>query len=98
MYGLRVQPEDAQSLTSRRLFWIRFGLPLELTTPICASAKLVHTHMDSTQHTYAGLAFDFSFNVAHQHFVVDQICQFIDLQQRYQLQQQAAAAQRLRSA
>lgn len=96
--GLRVPPEDAQSLTSHKLFWIRFGLPLELTTPICASAKLVHTHMDSTQHTYAGLAFDFSFNVAHQHFVIDQICRFIDLQQRYQLQQQAAAAQRLRSA
>ncbi|MHC4108288.1 MAG: PilZ domain-containing protein [Planctomycetota bacterium] len=96
--GLRVQPQDAQSLTSHKLFWLRFGLPLELTTPICASAKLVHTHMDSTQHTYAGLAFDFSFNTAHQHFVVDQICRFIELQQRYQLQQQAATAQRLRSA
>jgi ATP-dependent HslUV protease ATP-binding subunit HslU len=40
--------------------------------------------MESTHETYAGMAFDFSFNPAHQKFVVDQICRFIAMQQREQ--------------
>jgi len=82
--GLRVRPEDDQSLARHKIFWLRFTLPPELTTPICATAKLAHTNVDSTQHTYAGLAFDFSFNPVHQRFIVEQICQFISMQQRDQ--------------
>jgi hypothetical protein len=82
--GLRVRPDDAQSLARHKIFWLRFTLPPELTTPICATAKLAHTNVDSTQHTYAGLAFDFSFNPVHQRFIVEQICEFIALQQRDQ--------------
>ena len=83
--GLRVQPQDAQSLTRHKIFWLRFSMPPELTTPICATGKLVPTNVDSTQHTYAGIAFDFSFNPIHQRVVVDQICRFIEMQQRAQL-------------
>ena len=43
--------------------------------------KLIHTHMESSQHTYAGFAFDFSFNPGHQRVVVDQICRFTARQQ-----------------
>jgi hypothetical protein len=84
--GLRVGPGDAQNLVRHKLFWLRFNLPPELSTPVCATAKLVHTHMDSSQFIYAGMAFDFSFNPAHQKFVVDQICRYIGLQQNAQLQ------------
>ena len=80
--GLRVEPQDTQALARHTVFWLRFSLPPELTTPICATAKLVHTSVDSTQHTYAGMAFDFSFNPVHQRFVVEQISRFIALQQR----------------
>ena len=86
--GLRVAPQDAPALTRLKVFWLRFSLPPGLTTPICATAKLVHTHVDSTQHTYAGMAFDFSFNPIHQRLVVDQICRYIATQQRAQLKRQ----------
>ena len=96
--GLRVSPEDAQALVSHKLFWIRFQLSPELTTPICATTKLVHTHIDSTQHTYAGMAFDFSFNPVHQRMVVEQICRFIERQQHDQLKKMGAGAKRRKSA
>lgn len=85
--GLRVKPADAQVLTRHKLFWLRFSLPPELNTPICATGKLVHTSVDSTQHTYAGVAFDFSFNPNHQQHVVDQICRYISIQQQSQFEQ-----------
>jgi c-di-GMP-binding flagellar brake protein YcgR len=80
--GLRVRPQDAQALGRHKLFWLRFSLPPELTTPICATGKLAHTNVDSTQHTYAGLAFDFSFNPGHQRLVVAQVCRYITAMQR----------------
>jgi len=86
--GLRIEPRDAGTLNRHKLFWLRFRLPPELSTPICATGKLTHSHMDSMQSTYAGLAFDFSFNPGHQEFVVDQICRYIAVQQREQLKRQ----------
>ena len=80
--GLRVRPQDAPALGRHKVFWLRFSLPPELTTPICATGKLAHTNVDSTQHTYAGLAFDFSFNPGHQRLVVAQICRYITAMQR----------------
>jgi hypothetical protein len=84
--GLRVNPNDAQSLARHKLLWIRLSLPPALSTPICATGKVVHTHIESNHDTYAGLAFDFSFNPSHQRFVVDQICRYIAVQQRSQHQ------------
>ena len=82
--GLRFAPEDSQILSRHKLFWLRFKLPPELDTPICATAKLIHTHMELSQHTYAGMAFDFSFNPSHQRYVVNQICRYIAVQQQAQ--------------
>ena len=96
--GVRVEPNDASTLNRNKVFWLRFSLPPALKTPVCASAKIVHTHMESTHDTYAGMAFDFSFNPSHQKFVVDQICRYIALQQREQMQQVAAAAAQRRTA
>ena len=84
--GLRVGPSDSQALARYKLLWIRLSLPPALTTPICATGKVVHTHIESNHDTYAGLAFDFSFNPSHQRFVVDQICRYIAVQQRSQVQ------------
>lgn len=83
--GLRVPPEHSQMLARCRVFWTRLDLEPELSTPICASAKLVHTQLRSDQHMYAGFAFDFTFNPGHQHFVAEQICRFIANQQQGQL-------------
>jgi hypothetical protein len=92
--GLRVEPDCAAALSRHKVFWLRFALPPALKTPICASAKLVHTHMESNHDTYAGMAFDFSFNPSHQRFVVDQICRYIAMQQREQMQGAMAEPQR----
>jgi hypothetical protein len=92
--GLRVGPEDSQALTRHKIFWIRLSLAPELSTPICASGKLVHSHIESNHDTYAGLAFDFSFNPVHQRFVVDQICRYITIVQKTQMDRAREFAQR----
>lgn len=84
--GLLIEPQDANVLNSHKLFWVRISLPPHLTEPVCATGKLIHSHMESTHKVYAGLAFDFSFNPCHHRFVVDQICRYIAEQQREQLQ------------
>lgn len=87
--GVRVEPDQVAALQRHRLFWCCISLPQDLPQPIFATCKLTHTHMDSTQRTYAGMAFDFSFNPGHQSFVVDQICRYIAEQQRRQLRRAA---------
>lgn len=84
--GLRVTHEDAPNFSRHRVFWTRLSLCPELPVPICATAKLVHTHIDSGQCTYAGLAFDFTFNPTHERFVAEQIRRYIMLQQELQRQ------------
>jgi len=71
--GLLVEPAQAGVLSRHRLFWVRLALGDGCPVPIVACAKLVHTHVDSSQRTYAGLSFDFSFNPAHQRTVAAQV-------------------------
>jgi hypothetical protein len=71
--GLLVEPAQAGLLSRHRLFWVRLALGDGCPVPIVACAKLVHTHIDSTQRTYAGLSFDFAFNPAHQRTVAAQV-------------------------
>lgn len=82
--GLRIKPQDGQMLARHKVFWMRITLPEGLSAPICATAKLVHTHIESNHDVYAGMAFDFTFNPSHQRFVVDQICRYIAVQQKAQ--------------
>jgi len=87
--GLIVEPDAASSLTSSRLFWLQFALPPEIPAPLAATAKLVHTHIDSAQRTYAGLAFDFSRNRTHESFIVNQLTRYVELRQRAQTRRAA---------
>ena len=84
--GLRIEPEDSVQLTRHRTFWIRMNLKPELETPICATGKIVHTHIDSSMRTYAGVQFDFTFHPAHERFVGEQIRRYIMAQQELQRQ------------
>jgi c-di-GMP-binding flagellar brake protein YcgR len=83
--GLRVLAPEAQSLSRHKVYWMHIHLPSAPSSLICATGKLVHTHMESTHDLYAGMAFDFTFNPAHERFVIDQICRYIALQQGAQL-------------
>lgn len=71
--GIDAEPDQASSLARHKVFWLRFALPPAVPTPICATAKLAHTRLQSDQHVHAGLAFDFSFNPEHRQFVTEQI-------------------------
>ncbi len=83
--GLIVQPEHAQGMGVHQCFWLRIALQPQIPAPIAVTARLRHTHIDSAQRTYAGLAFDFAANPTHQHFVVDQLCRYVICVQREQL-------------
>jgi hypothetical protein len=88
--GLSVPIGESQSLLRHKLFWLRIKLPPVLKTPICATAKVVHTHLSACQEYYAGMAFDFTFNPAHEKFVVEQIGRYVAVVQREQTLRQSA--------
>ena len=84
--GLVVNHDNAAAVGRHRIFWLRLSLEPEIPIPVCASGKVVHTHIDSTQKTYVGIAFDFSFNLPHQATVANQILGYIEKQQELQRQ------------
>jgi hypothetical protein len=71
--GLRVESKDSAALGRHRNFFLRIPLGAGQPVPIVASATLAHTHLDSAQRTYAGMAFDFVHNPQHQSTVVAQV-------------------------
>jgi len=82
--GLVVESDSASSLASNRIFYLQFAFPPEIPVPLAVTAKLVHTHIDSAQRTYAGLAFDFSRNKSHEKFIAEQLERYINLRQATQ--------------
>jgi len=90
--GVSVGPDNAHFVQSSRPYWMRFNLPPELRTPICATARIAHTHLMNDHSTYLGVAFDFAQNPGHQRFVADQIARFISQQQRRQFELRTDAA------
>lgn len=71
--GLRVEPQDSAVFGRHRIFWIEIPLGRDHPVPIAVTGKVVHTHLDSSQRTYIGVSFDFTFRLAHQQIVVEQI-------------------------
>jgi hypothetical protein len=71
--GLRVESGDSSALGRHRTFLLRIPLGAGQPVPIVASATLAHTHLDSAQRTYAGMAFDFIHNPQHQATVIAQV-------------------------
>ena len=55
----------------------RRNLTPHIKAPIAITARVVHTHLDSSQNLYAGVAFDFAFNPSHRDFVVDQVTRYV---------------------
>ncbi|MBX3354613.1 MAG: hypothetical protein KF724_02820 [Phycisphaeraceae bacterium] len=80
--GVRVEPADASILSRHPVLWARLPLGAAMPVPILATTKVIHTHLDSAQFTYAGLAFDFSFYHPAQRLVADQILFVIAAQQK----------------
>jgi hypothetical protein len=86
--GLVVGREDSGAAERSRLIWMRVNLAPHIPAPLALTAKIVHTHLDSAQNLYAGVAFEFAFNPAHREFIVDQVTRYVS---RVQAHAKAAA-------
>lgn len=80
--GLLVDREQAGSIEQSRLFWTRIDLTPQIPAPLGITARVVHTHLDSSQNVYAGMNFDFAYNPSHKDFVIEQISRYTKLIQR----------------
>ncbi len=80
--GLIVESEHAGALDAGPMYWLSIDLSPVLPAPLALSAKLAHTHVDSQQRTYAGMAFEFGHNPTHRRFVLDQIEGYLNAQQK----------------
>jgi len=89
--GLNISVDDAGAFNRARACWVRFELPPHVRTPVCATARVVHTHIQSDKRLYAGMTFDFSHNPSHKRFVVQQIVRAIAGQQKSQLARRRSA-------
>jgi len=77
--GIILGREDASAIDRARLLWVRLDLTPQLSAPIGIAARVAHTHLDSCQNLYAGLAFEFAHHPSYRQFVVDQICRYVEL-------------------
>lgn len=80
--GLRIGPDEAAAAQRRPHLWLRVDLRPQIPVPVAVTARVAHTHLDSSQELHTGLAFDFSFNAEHRRFVVDLFAQYmLDIEQ-----------------
>lgn len=71
--GLKVAPSESSLVQSSKLYWTRLDFTPVIPAPLDLVSRIAHTHLDSEQNTYAGLAFEFGMDPAHKAFVADQI-------------------------
>lgn len=90
--GLLVDQADAQTATSRAYIWLRMDLRPIIPEPVAVTGRIAHTHLDSTQALYLGVAFDFAANPAHRQFVSELFAQYMEELQRRQARTSARAA------
>ncbi len=75
--GLIVDKNEAALADKARMVWMRVDLRPTIAAPLAITGKFAHTHIDSTQCLYAGVAFEFAYNPAHRDFVVEQVQRFL---------------------
>lgn len=75
--GLVVDKDARSNIDSAHLFWLSVDLRPSVPSPLVMCARMAHSHIDSQQNTYAGLAFDFSLSTDHKDFVISEINRFI---------------------
>ncbi len=76
--GLRIDRSEAAAIERRPHLWLRVDLTPHIPAPIGVTARLAHTHIDSSQNVYAGMAFEFAFNPGHRKFVMDLFTGYVD--------------------
>jgi hypothetical protein len=76
--GLLIDKSESSAANNAKLVWMRIDLRPTIPAPRSLVGKIVHTHIDSTQNVYAGVAFEFAFNPQHRDFVVAQVERYIN--------------------
>ncbi|HYE60519.1 MAG TPA: flagellar brake domain-containing protein [Phycisphaerales bacterium] len=76
--GLMIGKNEAVAAERSRLIWMRVKLMPHIPAPLALTGRVVHTHLDSAQNLYAGVAFEFAFNPAHKDFVVSQVARYVN--------------------
>lgn len=71
--GIKIAHEHSPLVESTRLYWTKLDLRPVIPAPLALIARLAHTHIDSQQNIYAGMAFEFGLDPNHRPFVADQI-------------------------
>ena len=89
--GLLVTPDERGAFEASRVLWLRIGLRPHVPAPLGVTARVRHTHIDSSQRLYAGMSFDFGHNPAHRGFVVEQICRYVAAVQRESVARQVGS-------
>lgn len=89
--GLLFDHDSPIRLDMQQLYWMCIDLQPQLPAPLAVSARLRHTHIDSTMRSYAGMSFDFGHSPGHEKFVVDQLLHYVAELQRSQANQNRAA-------
>jgi len=69
--GLHVEPAYTSNLTSRPHLWLQVDLGPTSPGPLSVTGRVAHTHLDSTQSTYAGIAFEFGHHPEYRDFVTN---------------------------
>jgi hypothetical protein len=82
--GLLIDHAEASPLDRHRLLWLRIDLRPCVPAPIPVTARVAHTHVNSEQNVYAGIAFDFTHNPAYRDFVVQEVLRTVALAQAAQ--------------
>lgn len=80
--GLVISKEHRSGVESGKVFWLRMDLRPTIPAPVVLTAKLAHTHIDSQQNIYAGMAFEFGINNQHKDFILKQISRYIGAMQQ----------------
>ncbi len=75
--GIKIGRNEASALERARMLWLRIDLTPHIPVPLGLTARVVHSHRDSEQNVYAGLAFEFSFHASHKEFAVKQISRYV---------------------
>lgn len=76
-FGLVVPPEHGAAAENARLIWARLWMTPEVPEPVGLTARIAHSHLDSTQARHVGCAFEFAFNPGHKAFVVETVTRFL---------------------
>lgn len=83
--GLLAEPDQNGLINRHRQYWLQLSLPPTIPVPFGVQARLAHVHVDSTQHVYMGMQFEFLQSPKYKKFLGDQICKYVTEMQREQL-------------